>query len=332
MAHEAAFVTGGTGFIGRALVASLVEHGWRVKVLVRPSSVVPKEWLRKVELVSGDVRDSSVCAAGATDSGCVFHFAASVHDFADAADDSEQESTTLGGTRVLLAAALAARVDRFIFTSSLGVYGESQEVRDERDECRPTTAYGRAKLSAEQIVAAIPQERLRWTILRPAMVYGVGAPGNLSLMARLIRAHVLPPLPYTTGRRSLVSVTDVVQAALLAANADRSPGCTFNLTDDQPMSMREIQNAIRLALGRQPHRWSVPVPAIQAAARIADLLSLLSGKKGRSVSHWTERMLAPAEFSSEKIERELGFRPETSLTRELPAILAAHRLRGAAHQ
>lgn len=318
-----AFVTGATGFVGRALVQKLIAADWSVTALVRATSVVPASWGNRVSLVYGDVGDRSACAKGAAGASCVFHLAAAVHDVAGGDDRRRQQSTTLEGTRTVLDAVATAGVPSFVFVSSLAVYGESGVVRSELDDCRPSTEYGRAKLAAEQLISSTSPAHLHWTILRPAMIYGIGAPGNLSLMTHLIRAHMLPALPRNIGRRSLVHVDDVARAALLTVGDVRAAGATFIVTDGQPMSLREIQDEIREYLGRMPHRYAIPSLPLAVAARLASGLGRLGSKRWKSISDWIERMLLPAEFDSTRIERELGFKPTTSLRRELPAIVAA---------
>lgn len=320
---ETAFVTGATGFVGRALVEKLIGAEWRVKALVRPTSAIPPTWGTKVELVYGDVRDRAACDKGVAGAECVFHFAADAHDLAGGDDGPRQQSTTVEGTHAVLDAATRGGVPRLVFASSLAVYGESDLVRNELDVCHPSTEYGRAKLTAEQLVSATPSSCLHWTILRPAMIYGAGAPGNLQAMARLIRAHLLPPLPRNVGMRSVIHVSDVVQAALLGASDKQASGATFVVTDGQPMSLREIQDEIRECIGRAPHGYALPSFPLMTLARVAIALGRFGGRHSKSISGWIERVLLPAQFDSRKIERELGFQPTTSLRRELPAIIAA---------
>jgi len=295
-----AFVTGATGFVGRALVEKLLAGDWSVTALVRATSVVPSSWGNGVALVYGDVRDRSACEKGAAGASCVFHLAAAVHDVAGGDDPRRQQSTTLEGTRTVLDAVATAGVPSLVFVSSLAVYGESGVVRSELDDCRPSTEYGRAKLAAEQLVLSTSPSHLHWTILRPAMIYGIGAPGNLSFMTRLIRAHMLPALPRHMGRRSLVHVADVARAALLAAGDVRSSRATFIVTDGQPMSLREIQDEIRECLGRRPQRYAVPSLTLSVGARLARGLGRLGSKRWKSISNWIERMLLPAEFDSNR--------------------------------
>ena len=233
-------VTGAGGFIGTRLSAALVARGWRVRALVRDAirSALPAG----VEIALGDVRDAAAVASSVRGARVIFHLAGKAHDLAERADAGDHHDVTVRGTSNVMAAAGDAGNVRVVFFSSLAVYGAASErVRDEDDACRPVTAYGRAKLEAEALILG---RTLPGTVsavcLRPAMVYGPGCKGNLPRMLRTIDRGWFPPLPDTRARRSVLHVTNLVQAAMLAADLPAAAGRTYIVADAEAYSAREM--------------------------------------------------------------------------------------------
>jgi nucleoside-diphosphate-sugar epimerase len=203
---------------------------------------------------------------------------------------------------------------------------ESDAVLDETAQSQPDTPYGRSKLAAEQLVLEggyVPEP----VVLRPAMVYGPTRKGNLPRMIEAIRKGRFPPLPKASGRRSMVHVADVARAALLVSWSPRAVGQCYILTDGRRYSTREIYEWICVALGRPVPRWGVPRGALQVAAAFGDLIGRVRGKRFMFDSGTLHKVIGSALYSSEKIERELGFRAQHDLRTALPAIVAALQTR-----
>src|SRR5437773_2743613 len=181
-------VTGATGFIGRHLVADLVNRGVDVRAIVRPRSAHAAP--RGAAIVQADL-DAAALSAAFAGVDAVVHLAAVV------ATTREHEYVTVnvGGTRAVAAAALAAGA-RLIYVSSLAAAGSAPPgaPRREEDPPQPLTPYGHSKLEGERHLAAI--EGLRYTILRPSVVYGPGDRALLPLF-RFARRGLLP----LVGRR-----------------------------------------------------------------------------------------------------------------------------------
>jgi UDP-glucose 4-epimerase len=320
-----ALVSGAGGFIGARLTAALVARGWRVRAFVREGrrAALPSA----VEIATGDIRDAAAVAACARGADVVFHLAGKAHDLAEWHDTGEHHDVTVGGTSNVLAGAAAAGVTRVVFFSSLAVYGAwSDRVRDEEDECRPVTPYGVAKLAAERLLFERgPRAGVAVVTLRPAMVYGPGCKGNLPRMIRMIDRGWFPPLPKTGARRSLLHVNNLVDAAILAADHRAAAGRTYIVTDARAYSAREMQTLIARALGRPLPRWSVPPASLRAVAALGDLVGRVRGRRAPFDSEALDRLIAPAEFSSARIERELGYAPVPTFESAIPDVVAEFR-------
>lgn len=319
-------VTGATGFVGQHLVERLLRDGFNVRVLIR-SEVEGQRWCKHIEVAKGDVRDARSTRLAVDGVEAVFHLAGKVHDFEEVHDATEHEGVTLRGTQNLLAAAGESGVKRFVFLSSLSVYGTGSEaLRDETATCDAASAYGRAKLQAERCVLNQGEKfGIHVCCLRPAMVYGPGCKGNLPRMIKMIDRGLFPSLPDVGNRRSMVHVSDVVESAVLAATHPAANGQCYIVTDRRCYSTRELYEMICRGLGKPIPRWHVPLAALKALARVGDAVGRLHGRRFAFDSDALEKLTGNAWFSSEKISRELGYRPKVTFEDALPEMIAWYR-------
>jgi nucleoside-diphosphate-sugar epimerase len=254
----------------------------------------------------------------------VFHLAAHTHDLRSLDDSPLQEEITLGGTLAALSAAESGGVEHFVFASSLAVFGDvgAAEV-DEQHPCMPSTPYGQAKLRAEEAVCEFAHRTGAYaSSIRPAMIYGVGCPGNLPRMIRAVERRTFPPIPEFGNRRSMVAVADVVQALIKAWRAGAPDGRPYIVTDGRGYSTRELYDLIRQTLGRRHPSVAIPPIVFRTAAHIGDALSILTRKRVPFDSRALARLSQSAVFSAERAIRELGFQPTTTLPDLLPAMVA----------
>ncbi len=319
-------VTGATGFIGQHLVERLLQDGFTVRAMSR-GEVDGHRWGQQVEVVKGDVRDARSARLAVDGVEGVFHLAGKVHDVEEIGDVAEHESVTLQGTQNLLAAARESDIKRFIFLSSLSVYGAgSDAVRDETADCCAVSVYGRAKFQAEQCVFDHGKQfNIHVSCLRPAMVYGPGCKGNLPRMIKMIDRGLFPPLRDVKNRRSMVHVTDVVEASVLAAFYPMASGQCYIVTDGRAYSTREIYEMICRALGKRIPGWSMPPPVLKSLARLGDVLGSVKGRRVPFDSDALEKLTGSALYSVAKISRELGYRPSVTLEDALPEMIARYR-------
>lgn len=319
-------VTGAGGFLGRALTEDLLRSGHRVRAFVRRPTLVQD--LPDVETVVGDVRDPR--CAGQAASGCdaIVHLAGLVH----AADDqsvteADYRSVNVDGTKHLLGAAVAGGVPRFLFASTVKVFGETTAgCVDEQAPPDPHTPYARSKWAAEQAVAsaAVPG-RLATVSLRLPLVYGQTAKGNLHRMIDAIDRGRFPPLPRVRAVRSLLSVNNFVLAvrALLQAREIRRP--CYVATDEAPYAVTEIYDLLRRELGLPPPSWRVPLPVLTFAGACGDLLQMGVRKPLPLTSATLVKLLGQAWYSPEALMREVGYRPSDRFDAAVPDLIRHYR-------
>jgi UDP-glucose 4-epimerase len=327
-------VTGAGGFIGGRLVCCLRERHVPVTALVRPLRLEELTLRFKgvdgFRLVPGDLTDQLSLREACAGADTVFHLAGYAH--AEDANDPEavprHAQVTVEGTRALLAEARWAGVKRFVFASSVKAMGESTtgNCLNEDFVAQPTSAYGRAKREAEELVLAAGREcGMHVSVLRLPLVYGPGNKGNISRMIESIASGRFLPPPEVHNRRSMVHVDDVVQALLLASEKSQANGRVYIVTDGRAYSVGELYALIRGALGREVPSWSVPVAVWRAAARCGDVLERLFDRRPPLTSAKLEKLLGSAWYCSERIRQDLGFRPTHTFAEALSEMVASNR-------
>jgi UDP-glucose 4-epimerase len=322
-------VTGATGALGPVVVHTLLAQGHAVRALVRtppPPGLLPPT----VALIPGDITDAASLAAAVTGCTAVVHLAALLH-ITNPPPSLAAAYTHINvtGTRHLVAAAHAAGVPRFIFASTIAVYGAHPgQVITEATPPHPTTLYARTKLAAEQIVRATTFAHGPGTVLRLASVYGPRVQGNYRrLLFSLARGRFLPllfqfwrgsaarPAPHQPpNHRTLVYDRDVAAAIAGCLTHPAAPGGLFNVTDGTTHPMPAILAAICAALGRPVPRLHLPYAPLAAALTALDAVARLTGRSlpiGRAtLDKYTEDI----RVDGSHLMRTLGFTPAYDLT------------------
>ncbi|MCK8500289.1 NAD-dependent epimerase/dehydratase family protein [Myxococcus fulvus] len=214
-------VTGATGKVGSRLSQRLAERGHDVRALVREPTraVFPKE--ARVEIAQGDLLDAGSLVPAVRGVDAVVHCAA----FFRGATPEQAHAVNDLGTQHLAAAARAASVKRFIFTSTGLVHGSTGgRLVGEEDSCAPTLAYPVSKLAAERFLLGV--EGLDVRVLRLPFVYGDGDP------------HIEEVVPMMRGfpaaqRMSIAHHADVAQAVARLLEAPSPAHRIYNVVDDE---------------------------------------------------------------------------------------------------
>jgi len=245
-------VTGATGFIGRHLVAHLTSRGDEVVQVGRPLERKP-------------------LAAAFRGADTVVHLAGVV----STTRDEEYVEVNVEGTRAVAEAARESGA-RLVHVSSLAAAGPAppQAPRTEDDPPAPMTAYGRSKLGGERAIAGVPG--LRWTVLRPGVVYGPGDRALLPLFVLAARG-VMPLVGRATAAYTFVHVSDLVRAIAAAVDQDAA-GETMFVGHPQPVSARALLEGVRAAVGRRALIVPVPSPVLWLAALLGDAGGALRGR------------------------------------------------------
>jgi nucleoside-diphosphate-sugar epimerase len=252
-------ITGGTGFIGRHLIAALAASGQSLRLLARnPLKLAAGDRQR---IVPGSLSDGEALARLVEQADTVIHCAGAI----SAPDRSAFALANIEGTRNLAAAAAAAGVRRFVHLSSMAA----------REPALTDYAWSKAE-SEKALAAELPGSC--HAILRPPVVYGPGDRATLPLIRQLLQPLVL--LPVTPDQRvSLIFVTDLAAAIAAVAAAPACPSGPFELSDGMAggYSWSDIVAAAARHSGRRPKVVFLPQPVSRLAAHAAGLAARLSG-------------------------------------------------------
>ena len=304
-------VTGGTGFIGSRLALAACAQGNTVMVAGQLNSDAERARSRELALSGitiheGPLQDPAYAQDVVQGCEAVIHLAAAQHE-ANVPDEYFYD-VNVNGTRTLLDASKMAGVRRFVYGSTIGVYGESTgEVLDERTPPRPVNVYGRSKLKAEELVKSYG-DALPASIVRISETYG---PGDFRLLKlfRAINRNRFFIIGSGLNRRQAIYVTDLVRGLLLAASSQQAVGETFVMAGEEILTTRELVQQVASVLGRKPPRWRLPMwPFLTAAVVMERTLSPLGIQPPlhrRRLDFFRKSFL----FSTEKARTLLKFSP-----------------------
>jgi nucleoside-diphosphate-sugar epimerase len=291
-------VTGATGFVGQHLIECLKLDGNNIRIISRKP--VPG-----LETIICDFLEDDIPENAFDDIDTVFHLAGYAHDLRDPSKvEIFYRKMNVNVTIDLLTLSMKYNIKRFIFVSSVKAGGVpiEGECTSEENQSKSEGIYGGTKREAElKILEAGRKSGMHVSILRPTLIYGPKAKGNLKLMMNGIKKGWFPPLPETGNRRSMVHVDDVVRALLLLASDQQSNGETFIVTDGRTYSSRDIYKIMSSTLGKRIPRWTVPLFLFNVIALINPHLR-----------YRIDKLLGDEYYSSNKIQ-SIGFKAKKTL-------------------
>jgi nucleoside-diphosphate-sugar epimerase len=306
-----AFVTGGSGFIGGALIRRLVADGWTVRALARSDASAATVSGHGAEAVRGDLDDAASMTAGAAGCEIAFHCAAHLGDWGSRADF---ERGNVQGTRNALAAAREAGVRRFVHvgTEAALLAGQPLVEADERAPLRfdSPALYSSTKARAEEAVIEANQNGLETVVVRPRFVWGRGDTTLLPAMTAMVRAG---RFAWIAGGRHLTSTThvdNVVHGLLLGAERG-APGGVYFVTDGAPVVFRDFVTRLLATQGVTPPDRSLPAPVASAVATVGETAWRLLPLPGRPpltrLAVWLSALEATIDIT--RARTELGYAP-----------------------
>jgi dihydroflavonol-4-reductase len=302
-------VTGATGFVGSAVARALLRAGHSVRVLARPRSDRRNIANLPVGIVEGDLADAGSLARAVAGCRYLFHVAADYRLWVP--DPEAMFRVNVTGTRALMQAALAAGVERVVYTSSVATLGLVPDgVADEATPSREEDMIGpykRSKFQAETVVRGLVAERgLPAVIVNPSTPVG---PGDVkpTPTGRLIVEAARGRVPgFVDTGLNLAHVDDVAEGHRAAAEMGRL-GERYILGGEN-MSLAEILAAVARLVGRNPPRLKVPYALAFPAAVAAEMAAYATGREPFVTRDGVRMSHKKMYFTSAKAERELGYR------------------------
>ncbi len=313
-----ALVTGGGGFLGKAIVKSLIRRGDDVVSFSR--SDYPE--LREIgaSTVRGDIVDARAVASAAEGCDTVFHVAAKPGIWGDY---KEYYSVNVVGTENVIDACRRNRIPRLVYTSSPSIVfsGEDMEGVNESVPYPATyqAAYPETKAKAEQMVLQANGKELATVALRPHLIWG---PGDPNFLPRLVARRKAGRL-FRVGKKlhlvDCIYIDNAVEAHLLAANrlSAYSPiaGKTYFISQGEPINIVELMNGILGAAGLPPIDRTVPAGIVYAVGWIFEkTYSVLQRTHEPPMTRFLAKQLSTSHwFDISAAKRDLGYRPAVSM-------------------
>lgn len=275
--RNAAIVFGGAGFIGSHLLRRLAETH-RYQRIFSVDIAEPRFRTSGVAYINFDIRDpipSSLCGDGPFD---IFNFAA-VHT-TPGHEDWEYYWTNVHGATNVCKFATEVKADYILFTSTMMVYGPTEEPKDEEAKLEPVNAYGRSKILAEGIHRLWQNERRenrRLTIVRPGVIYGLTERGNFTQLAEALRQRRFA-YPGRTDTIKACGYVDDLVSSMLEAREQNKGLFLYNFCHPQRYTSKDICAAFAKVAGYPEPKITVPFWLLGLVASGFEVLSALGLK------------------------------------------------------
>ena len=263
-------VTGASGFIGTRLVAQLHGRGDSVVALdLEP----PRARIEGVGYHRIDVREALPADLG-TNVSRIYNLAA-VHRTPGHPAHAYYETNVLGALNVTALAEVCG-IETLVFTSSISVYGASEQVMTEASQLRPTSPYGLSKRMAERLHQAWRERAAgrRLVVVRPGVVFGPGERGNFTYLARALARGTF----FYPGRKSTIKsggYVDELLAALDFALVQPDPYALFNFAYPVQSTTQDIVHTFARVCGYKGRHATLPVAPLYVAAGLFEVANRL---------------------------------------------------------
>lgn len=299
------FITGGNGFVGKALCERLSREGFDIQIGYR--SVIPERisFPNATAVPIGDIGKDTSWAEHLRSVDIVIHLAARVHILKDHLNEplKAYRETNVLGTKRLVQESITAGVRRFIFMSSIKVNGESSVLPlSESDSPAPEDAYGISKWEAEQTIReTVVGSTMEYVILRPPLMYGPGVKANFYRLIRAVEKGIPFPLKTVNSRRSMLYLGNLIDAIRVCMLHQAAGNETFLISDGEDISVVDLVEKIGRNLGKHARLIAVPQKLLLTIGR-------LTGYQGE-----LRRLLTPLQIDNRKIRTKLTWDPPFSL-------------------
>ncbi|WP_433785680.1 UDP-glucose 4-epimerase family protein [Pseudomonas frederiksbergensis] len=310
MRSKTFLVTGGSGFLGRALIQRLMQlPDCAVVAPVRTTSAVLPVGVRVLPLTT--LNGTNDWSEALTDVDVVVHAAARVHVMKEVSLDplAAFREVNVEATLNLAREAAASGVKRFIYISSIKVNGEGTRpgaAYRADDVPAPIDPYGISKLEAEQGLKLLAADTgMEVVIIRPVLVYGPGVKANFLSMMRWLYRGVPLPFGAVHNHRSLVAIDNLVDLIVTCSDHPAAANQVFLVSDGEDVSTTQLLCKLAGALGKPAILLPIPAWLMSGAAA-------LLGKRALS-----DRILGSLQVDISKNRQLLGWTPPVPLDKAL---------------
>lgn len=320
-------VTGGTGFTGSHVCERLLQHGKRVRALVRDPARAADLQRWGAQIVVGDIRDETAVTAAMAGIDTVYHIAATFRQ--ENISRADMFAINADGVRVMLDAAEQAGVGRFVHCSTVGVHGDIDDPpADETAPYKPGDDYQDAKLAGEKIAIAYQKNSsLPVAIFRPAGIHG---PRDLRFL-KLFRAIENGRwITFGSGEvlYQLVYIDDLVDGILLCGTHPNAADETFILTGREAVTLNQLTATIAAVLDVRPPRLRFPVMPVYLAGWACEMVCKPLGIEPPLYRRRVDFFRKTRSFNIIKAQSEIDYSPQVTLEAGLRRTAAWYRANG----
>jgi len=295
-------ITGNAGFIGTYLTSVFLKNGSEVRGLdIHPRTDVELGFTQ----IEGNILDRNIVHQSMIDVETIIHLAAEHKDFG--VTEAEYFKVNEQGTKVLLEEASNSSIKKFIFYSSVAVYGAQSDTTEETPPA-PNNPYGASKLAAEKLVAAWAREDSSRTaiILRPTVVFGPHSKANIFRLIRQVCDGRFLMVGKGENIKSTAFVRNLVDATIYLKDKCQAGLHIFNYADEPHFQTKELVRLIGSIAGRKPYRFYIPLGFAVAGGMGFDLLGKMTRIDFPVTAARMKKFTMPTHHRAEKI-RKFGF-------------------------
>ncbi|AGY57377.1 NAD-dependent epimerase/dehydratase family protein [Gloeobacter kilaueensis] len=297
----ATLITGASGFLGKQLALRLLKEGRAVTYLGRRAVGELDQW--GATYISGDITDAGAVERAMAGVKRVFHLAAWFD--LGIREPEKMERINVGGTRNVLGAALAHKVERVVYSSTVGIFHPTSGIATEKTPVseKHLSHYTRTKAQAHAVALELFAQGCPVVIALPGYVYG---PASDGLFGRLVRQFLAGELPAVVGaeqRSSYVHVDDVVEGLLLV-EAKGVPGQSYILAGEA-MNLREWFKLAAEVSAKAAPALELPLWALYPVAFFSDWFSSIGGPNSVITREALDYLQGDLVASAARAEREL---------------------------
>lgn len=313
-------ITGAAGFIGSHLVELLLRNGEPVNrlrlILLENESTqfLPK---KNFDIMRGDIRNINFVKKAMEAVETIYHLAAIIGTSLDPKEYKKYKEVNVDGTSNLLEASAKNKIAKFIFFSTVAVYGLPPWTGDiiNWDESHPKTyseMYGKSKLEAEKkVIEAHKKWGIPYAIIRPANAYGPRNFGQIYDLYKTIKKHHFVMIGKGQNKMHYVYVTDLVMGARqIQLHASQSGD--YIIAGTQPTEFRDMVRGIAESINQKPPKFYIPKNIGLVASYIMDTCGKIIGIKSPLFPDRVKVMTTNYYYNISKARKEVGYNPMVS--------------------
>lgn len=312
-------ITGAAGFIGSHLVDYLLEEGYPVdslRLLILKDDSLDNLPNKNFDIIRGDVRDKVTVKKALEGVKIVYHLAALTIG-GNRYKDTEYREVNIKGTQNTLDGCRDKNIQKFIFFSSIAVFGlpalKGDMINlDERAPKQPREIYGQTKLEAERrVVRAHKKWKIPYAIIRPTTVYGPKDKGNLTELYKAIKKHYFFFIGDGENKMDYVYIKDVVRAAYLT-QLNRLQASDYIIGAERAILFKEVVRCVAKSINQHVPKLHIPKSVGLALSYLTQFAGKVLGRRSPLFPSRVKVMTTSCYFNTTKARKELKFRPKVS--------------------